>query len=82
MSISKTGKVWELKMYIPGGYFPKKRNGYTYEVTYWNEGKGILRYTYVKQKTPERELAETAAVIVLGGFALFYSAATGIPVYI
>ena len=48
-------------------------NGYVYDVTYWNEGNGILRYDYTKSKTDTRRTAEVivAATITTAVVAYF-----------
>ena len=40
-------------------------NGYDYYIKYWNEGQGILRYSYTKQKKDYRKKLEVAAAVVI-----------------
>ena len=50
---------------ISGGAFSfTTLEGYTYHVTYWNEGNGILRYSYTKEKTTARKIVEAVALAV------------------
>ena len=57
---------------IVGGHFSFTKNGYVYDVTYWNEGEGILRYNYDKSKTEGRKVAEAIVAVLIVG-ALFSS---------
>ena len=52
---------------IEGGHFSFTKDGYVYDVTYWNEGEGILRYKYDKSKTEGRKVAEAFATILAVG---------------
>ncbi len=53
---------------IPAGSLPPiSLNGYIYNVNYWYEGNGILRYDYTKAKTDARKAVE--AVVTIGAVA-------------
>ncbi|MBQ8281054.1 MAG: hypothetical protein IJZ25_01460, partial [Lachnospiraceae bacterium] len=53
---------WETN--IQGGHFEKLRNGYKYKISYWNEGNGILRYSYTKDRTTGRKVAEALVTLI------------------
>ena len=76
----------KLKLHMPykttinSGGFSFTKNGYIYDVSYWSEGNGILRYKYTCRKTEARKTAEavaTAAALV----ALMIVAPYAAPVY-
>ena len=48
---------------IKGGKFSFEQNGYIYNVFYWSEGNGILRYSYTRRKTEEMQLIVAAALV-------------------
>lgn len=50
---------------IADGVFSFTQNGYIYEVEYWSEGNGILRYSYNQHKTEGRKIAETFAAVAM-----------------
>ena len=53
--------------HIASGTTSLTMNGYNYSISYWNEGEGILRYSYTKNKTETRKTVEafaTAAAVV------------------
>ncbi len=49
---------------IKSDQFTFTQDGYIYDVRYWSEGNGILRYEYEKRKTESRKAAETAVVAI------------------
>ncbi len=53
---------------IIGGHFSFTKNEYIYEVDYWNEGNGILRYSYWRRPTERRMTATlvVAGIVVVG----------------
>jgi len=55
---------------ITSGNFVFTSGGYRYTVTYWNEGNGILRYSYDVQKTQVRIAAEMVVTVVSLSIAL------------
>ena len=65
---------------IPPGHFGfTTLDGYVYDVWYWNEGNGILRYDYIRTKTKEREVAD-AVVFAIGIVAIIVSSPFGFGV--
>ncbi len=80
----KNNKKLELHMpyktTINSGGFSFTQNGYIYDVTYWSEGNGILRYRYDRRKTEERKILE-AVVTVAALAALVIVAPYGVPAY-
>ena len=78
----------DLKLYTPyvtdivGGSFSFTMNGYIYDVEYWNEGGGILRYSYTKKKTEGRKTAEAVVTAVALSAAVVYFAPAVIPAYL
>ena len=75
-----------LKLHMPytttinSGSFSFTHNGYIYNVSYWSEGNGILRYRYDRHKTDERKTAE-AVVTALAFVALVAVAPYVAPAY-
>ena len=57
---------------IPGGYFTFKSGLNEYDVYYWNEGDGILRYDYDMRLTQEAQygIATATAVTVIAAAAV------------
>ena len=56
---------------IAAGSFTFTAFGYEYNVMYWNEGEGILRYDYTRKKTDGLRAAEAVVTIaVLGTIAI------------
>ena len=76
----------KLKLHMPykttinSGSFSFTQNGYIYDVSYWSEGNGILRYTYDRRKTEERKTAE-AVVTILAIATLVIVAPYAVPAY-
>ncbi len=72
------------KTVIIKGHVDFESFGYHYSVDYSNEGNGVLRYTYEKQKTPERVRAESlvanVCVTVVIAIFLLTLMPTGMPV--
>ena len=60
---------------IPSSMFTVKDRHVTYNVTYWDEGNGILRYSYTVSPNKEN-IAQSVAII---GIAVAGYAAMGIP---
>ena len=57
-------------------------NGYNYSIDYWNEGGGILRYSYVKEKTDARKTAEAVVAVVALTAAVVYCVPAAVPAYV
>ncbi len=66
---------------INAGSFSFTQGGYIYDVQYWNEGNGILRYNYTSRKTTERVVAEVlvtvAAISIVASIAPYSIPALG-----
>ena len=70
------------KTNIAGGHCTMRMNGYNYSIDYWNEGGGILRYSYVKEKTDARKTAEAVVAVVALTAAVVYCAPAAVPAYV
>ena len=66
---------------IVGGSFPFTMAGYNYSVKYWNEGQGILRYSYSKQKNEMRKTAEMVVGVAALTVAVGYFAPASLPAF-
>ena len=73
----KNNKDLELHMpyktTISKGIFSFTKDGYIYNVSYWSENNGILRYTYERRKTEERKAIEAVASIIAVGVLVFFA---------
>ena len=54
-------------------------NGYIYNVDYYNEGNGILRYSYTKEETEGRKTAEALATVAIATAVIAYCAPSLLP---
>ena len=61
------------KTTISKGIFSFTKDGYIYNVSYWSENNGILRYTYERRKTEERKAIEAVASIIAVGVLVFFA---------
>ena len=75
----------DLQLYTPykttisGGAFSFAMAGYIYSVEYWNEGEGILRYSYSKEKTESRKTAEVTIAVLAISASVAYFAPAALP---
>lgn len=65
------------KTQITGGSFSFQAAGYVYDVIYWSENNGILRYRYDRTETGLRKTVE--AIATVAAFAVMYVAPYTIP---
>lgn len=61
---------------INSGNFSFKAAGYIYDVSYWSENNGILRYRYTRTETNLRKTVEAIATIAV--FAVMLATPYGI----
>ena len=50
---------------ITGNTFTTSRGNWIYDVTYWNEGNGIIRYSYTKRFNVARAVVMTAVALTV-----------------
>ena len=55
-------------------------NADVYDITYWDEGDGILRYDYVYTKSKELEYAEAALTVIAIGVITYATCGAGATV--
>ena len=67
------------KTHIAGGTTTFSMNGYIYNVDYYNEGNGILRYSYTKEETEGRKTAEALATVAIATAVIAYCAPSLLP---
>ena len=75
----------DLKLFMPyethivDGTTSFTMNGYIYDVEYYNEGNGILRYSYTKEKTATRKTAEVLVTATIATAVVAYCAPSLLP---
>ena len=67
------------KTHIADGTTSFAMNGYIYDVEYHNEGNGILRYSYTKEKTETRKTAEVLVTATIATAVVAYCAPSLLP---